>query len=863
MSADTGSMLTENNNVSNLQFLTAIFGEYAPAAHVTGFAESPADLPKLGLNHYWGGGAWYKRPLEDPSFNNFFVIATFHQEPDGTHRRRKGSFAAGFCMMIDDVGTGPGSKIDPFLLGSLMHNCLPSWELETSPDNWQYGYIFDTPVMDRGKVEALLKGFVALGFVDGGADPGMLGVTRYARLPVGSNTKAIYGGNFQHKLTKWNPEIRYNIDVMADDFGIKLQDYYPEEGDYGVAGHIADDLVYQSLLRLGMIKGINRPGIYDIICPWVSGHTEELDNGSAYLAPMGFRCHHGTCESRKGGDLMGYLHGKDPVYAAHCASLMPFQPVSNPTVPLSGDKPVAVTTGPPSPIPALTLDFDLEFDSMLMVLDPNNPLTANLIYRLVAANYSKLDPLQLSLYLKLIKGKLDCTLKVARDQLSHVRGEILREHRKDGILDEPAWKDLEGDKILSTLDNYRALCEYHGFTLRFNQMNHTIDCDIPNQNFSPEDIDNLNLTHMRDMVHRYGMNFTRVGEWMNSIAFENEFHPFRDYLDKVKLLPFDPMCPMFAKLMTTLTIDEFEQESEVFVRRWLISIVAAVRGHAGAGMKGVLTFSGPQGIGKTSWFRNLFADGYFQEGVVLDPGNKDTILLATNALVTEFGELDSTFKRDIPALKAFISNQFDKVRHPYAAKVSNSPRRTVFCATVNQSDFLVDQTGNSRFWPIAISNCDFLAIEAMRKSGELDLLWREIDAMYDAAIDGVADFRWWIGVSDGDMLNEVSEGFVKESVGEGMLREAFDMDAPRVDTLTTTEIMFSCGLSVADHTYGARKGEVLQAIKRITGQHRSFSVRRGGRVTRGFKMPPKIGAASKAKLTVVALPFEPEMFPWL
>ena len=223
----TGRMVSDNNSVSNLVFLQAVFGEYHQAAHVTGFAESPSDLPKLGKNHFWGGDAFYKRPLEDPSHNNFFVISTFHQEPDGMHRRRKSSFAAGFCIMIDDVGTGAGSKIDSFYFGSMERNMQPSWVIETSPDNYQYGYMFDAPVMDRGKVEALLKGFVAIGMVDGGADPGMLGVTRYARLPIGSNTKAAYGGNFPHVLTEWNPGLRYGIDTLAAEFGITLLHHDP------------------------------------------------------------------------------------------------------------------------------------------------------------------------------------------------------------------------------------------------------------------------------------------------------------------------------------------------------------------------------------------------------------------------------------------------------------------------------------------------------------------------------------------------------------------------------------------------------------------------------------------------------------
>jgi len=864
MLASTNHTITQKQSLSNLKFLTAIFGEYALAAHVTGFIESPSDLPKLGLNHYWGGNAWYKRPLENPDFNNFLTISTFHAADDGTHRRRKDLFAAGFAMMIDDVGTGTGSKIDPFMLGSLMVEYRPSCIIETSPDNYQYWYFYDEPVMDRGKIEALLKGFVAKGLVDGGADPGMLGVTRYGRLPVGSNTKAVYGEPFRHVVIEWDPDRRYSIDTLAANFDIKLQDYYPDTiEDFGTAVSPEDDPVYQSLKRLGMIKGVNRSGIYDVICPWVSQHTELLDNGSAYLAPMGYRCHHGHCESKTGRDLMGYLHGKDPIYKAHCAALLPFEPVSDPTPSIQGVSPVASHLEALAPLGEMITEFDIQFNAMLQLLDPNNPLSAEGIYRLVAQHYTKFNPLEINLYTNLIKGKMNCTLKVARDQMKHVRAELLREHRKNGVLDEPAWKDLEGDKIIGTLDNFRAVCEFHGITLRFNQMNHSIDCDIPGEDFSKDDIDNLNLTHMRDAISRYGMNHMRTGEWMNSVAFENEFHPFRDYLDKISGLKIDPTCPTFAKLFSTLDINVFGDESEVFLRRWLISIVAMVRGHAGAGAKGCLTLSGKQGCGKTSWFRNLFEEGMFQEGMVLDPHNKDSIIQATNALVTEFGELDSTFKRDIPAIKAFMTNQFDKVRHPYAAKVSSTPRRTVFCASVNAHDFLVDPTGNSRFWAVSVNKCNFLEVENMRASGEIDMLWAEIQSMYYAAMDGVSEFRWWIGIEDGDLLDRVSEEFVKHTAGETMLRECFDMDGPLIEVVSTQEIMTTCGLMTSDHNYGVRKNELMSAIRRITGQQRQSSHRVGGVVEKGYKMPRRLGAGGKARLTAVSMPFEASDFPWL
>ena len=829
--------LTQFPTISNAQFLEGIFGECYNAAHVTGFSEDPGQLDTLGKRHYWGGNAWYLNNLEDPGFNNFFTISTFYQDEDGRHYRRKANFAAAFCMMIDDIGTGPGAKISPVDMMFIGHE--PSWKLETSPENFQYGYIFESPVTDRHAVEALLKGLVALDLVDGGGDPGMLGCTRYARLPIGGNTKAAYGSGFTHLLHEWRPDRRYGIDDLASSFGIRLRDFYQPD-TYPDARPIEDDLVYQSLDRLGLVKAKLREGIYDIVCPWMHEHTDGLDNGAAYLSPMGFKCHHGHCATRTGRDLLNYLHGADSVYADACKIEMPFESAAPEIAPQRASE--GVSEG-----------VDLSIEDAIKQINPADPGTTQAAYRALAIQYLKLSPTEREHYMQMIKRESAVTIKVVRDQLKYTRAMLLKEHREKGILQEPAWKDFYGENIVGTLENFRAVCEYHGITMKHNQMTHDNECDIPGRMHSGEDTANLDLAYMRDLVQTYGIAFSRVGEWMNSYARDNEYHPFRDYLDSLSDDLFDPMCPAFYKLLDTLKFDRHDKECEMFVRRWLISVVAAVRGHGGAGLKGVLTFVGDQGIGKTSWFRNLFpGNGMFGEGLVLDPHNKDTLIKATGHLVCELGEVDATFKKDIPALKAFISNQTDEIRHPYAAKMTVQKRRTVFCATVNSENFLVDQTGNSRFWPVPLASCDFMAVAEMGRRGELDRLWKELDHMYQAAADGRPEFRWWIGIEEMGDLSKVSEDFIRMSQGEQLLKECFDMEAPAVHWMTIQEIMQALGVDTRAHNANSIREQVTATIRRITGQRQTEKFTRGDQRPRGYRMPQRVLKKMSPQLSVVA-----------
>ena len=295
--------------VTNEAFLEACFGAAWQDAHVTGFTEAPEALEGLGLRHSWAGYRWrcgQTKPA--PAGNNYFTISLFCDDPaDGRARRRKELFRATHVIVVDDVGT----KVDPAAVANLPP---PSWKLETSPGNWQWGYILGTPETDAGRVNALLDGMVAAGLCPDGKDPGMKGVTRYVRLPVGRNTKAKYGpGGFTCRLTEWHPERRFTMDELAAPWGIAL----PLPGATAVAGSRPTaksndgDTLFGHLDGWGMISGQRTgDGGFMCSCPWTDEHTGGADTGAAYWPGGGFKCHHGHCEHKNRRDLIAWIDAR-------------------------------------------------------------------------------------------------------------------------------------------------------------------------------------------------------------------------------------------------------------------------------------------------------------------------------------------------------------------------------------------------------------------------------------------------------------------------------------------------------------------------------------------------------------------------
>jgi len=301
---------------SNAQFLAGIFGVQANKAHVTVFHDDPNNIntPEARAKA-WAGGHWgNKQGYFQHGGNQYFTISLFKPADDGRDRRRKSLFEACYAVVVDDVGTGLSAKVDP----NDRRLPLPSYKLETSPGNEQWGYILSFPEMDRHRVENLLDGMVEANLVPDGTDPGMKGVTRYVRLPEGTNNKQKYvevlGAPFQCLLTHWDPVLKYSIDALAECFGIDLNvERQDKEGLH------VDDETHPGLVAYAAQFGVKsklEQGRYDVTCPNLAYHTDMDDSGTAiWTYPdgrLGFKCHHGHCEELSGNWIMNQLYAGDP-----------------------------------------------------------------------------------------------------------------------------------------------------------------------------------------------------------------------------------------------------------------------------------------------------------------------------------------------------------------------------------------------------------------------------------------------------------------------------------------------------------------------------------------------------------------------
>src|SRR5581483_7104435 len=194
-----------------------------------------------------------------------------------------------------------------------------------------------------------------------------------------------------------------------------------------------------------------------------------------------------------------------------------------------------------------------------------------------------------------------------------------------------------------------------------------------------------------------------AGQAVQTAARDRPIHPVKAYLHA---LLWDGVQRVDTWLSAYLGAEDTEYARAVG-SRWLISAVARIY-RPGVKADCCLILEGPQGIKKSTALRTL-AGEYFTDELA-DLGSKDAALQIRGVWIVEISELDSLARSEIASIKAFMSRTADRFRPPFGKRVVECPRQCVFAGTVNHTEYLRDETGARRFWPVL---CGTIDIEAL------------------------------------------------------------------------------------------------------------------------------------------------------
>lgn len=310
-------------------------------------------------------------------------------------------------------------------------------------------------------------------------------------------------------------------------------------------------------------------------------------------------------------------------------------------------------------------------------------------------------------------------------------------------------------------------------SIRYNQISHDIDITGLPREYSEEQANNILPVYLYDRAKAIGLkglSREAIPQYLAVIADKCRYNPVTEQLDAIAWDGTD----RFGEICDVLGISRSGLYAS-FVRKWLIGCTIIARNNGRQSLEGVLTLQGPQGCGKTSFFRGLFPppfDKYFKEGASLDINRTDSIAQNVTFWCVELGELDSTLSREQSALKAFLTNTRDEYRAPYARAAVKHPRRTAFCGSVNDERFLRDPTGNRRFWVVPVQRIDLDKMAKLDKSFFMQL-WAQ------ANLEGKANTNAHrLTAIENKQLEKSNSAHTEMLPGEGELLSLFNYDIP-------------------------------------------------------------------------------------
>ena len=376
---------------------------------------------------------------------------------------------------------------------------------------------------------------------------------------------------------------------------------------------------------------------------------------------------------------------------------------------------------------------------------------------------------------------------------------LMSARRMTGLhLKEINFHDYSGVKTprpKASLDNLHILCKEYGINVRYNEMTNKVEITFPNNagvtcsaNQGEQLIIDLCLRH--DFTYASG-----IKNKINTVASYDPYHPIIEWLEE-EGGEWDGVSRVQDMLDCVVCRSDYPNHlKESLFKRWFVSAIAALYHptHSTESFKtrNVLVLVGKQYIGKTSFFTSL-APSHLRavaDGAILDMKDKDTIMMCGGHWINELGEVSVTLRRGVEQLKAYITKTYDEYRRPFDTHPEQHPRRHVLCASTNEEKYLKDESGNTRFATVNVTE--------FKPTTHIDIrqFWLEIYHDYYLPT-GKNHMSWFSPAEEVAELEAINKDALQASPVEEVLLMNFDKTADPVKFYRPIEVLHACDMQL-------------------------------------------------------------------
>lgn len=271
-----------------------------------------------------------------------------------------------------------------------------------------------------------------------------------------------------------------------------------------------------------------------------------------------------------------------------------------------------------------------------------------------------------------------------------------------------------------------------------------------------------------------------------------KYNPFREYL--LNLPKWDGETD-FIKLFLQQVYLMKESDRDYFIngfKKWFAALVVSLVEDEPSPFyinQTCLILVGAQGRYKTTFLKSIIPKHlqlkYFYSST-FQVHNKDHEKYLAYKIVVNLDELAVLNKTDIESLKRVFTQDQIVIRLPYARADIHLKRRASFCGSINNVEFLRDDTGSRRWFIVEIDKID------LREDVEMDGMYAQALHLYKTG------FKYWFDATD-IMLNEAhNEQFKLKTMEEELLLKHFDVPE-NIDITAGANIEYLSATDIANH----------------------------------------------------------------
>jgi len=264
---------------------TALFVKQKPKTPLEYHADGAikATWPSYLPGKWTGKGAWYGNTAS-------YIIDRF---VDGRVSASVANCEYILVMMLDDIGTK--SKAPPL---------PPTWIMETSPDNFQYGYVFSVQP-PKGEYAAAITAIAAAGFTD----PGACNPVRNFRLPGSVNLKPERDG-FVSRLVEFHPEREFTLEAICAALGVTPGPVEATHRPIRLTDDGTDDVLIWLSEQGHVLSRPNFEGWAGVTCPQSDQHTDGNPEGRYLASSRAYCCLHSHCIDYGSADFLAWVEAQ-------------------------------------------------------------------------------------------------------------------------------------------------------------------------------------------------------------------------------------------------------------------------------------------------------------------------------------------------------------------------------------------------------------------------------------------------------------------------------------------------------------------------------------------------------------------------